>query len=73
MKGGFFMELEMYRRYSQMARGIEKAELVFKNGRVFSSGTGEFIDGNVAVADGIVIGVGKIGRASCRERVSSPV
>ena len=24
-KGGFFMELEMYRRYSQMARGIEKA------------------------------------------------
>ena len=58
MKGGFFMELEMYRRYSQMARGIEKAELVFKNGRVFSSGTGEFIDGDVAVADGIVIGVG---------------
>lgn len=57
-KGGFFMELEMYRRYSQMARGIEKAELVFKNGRVFSSGTGEFIDGDVAVADGIVIGVG---------------
>ena len=28
------MELEMYRRYSQMARGIEKAELVFKNGRI---------------------------------------
>lgn len=52
------MELEMYRRYSQMARGIENAELVFKNGRVFSSGTGEFIDRDVAVADGIVIGVG---------------
>ena len=44
MKGGFFMELEMYRRYSQMARGIEKAELVFKNGRVFSSGKGEFME-----------------------------
>ena len=57
-KGGFFMELEVYRRYSQMARGLEKAELVFKNGRVFSSGTGEFIEGDVAVADGIVIGVG---------------
>ena len=52
------MELEVYRRYSQMARGLEKAELVFKNGRVFSSGTGEFIEGDVAVADGIVIGVG---------------
>ena len=37
------MELEVYRRYSQMARGLEKAELVFKNGRVFSSGTGEFM------------------------------
>ena len=57
-KGGCFMELEVYRRYSQMARGLEKAELVFKNGRVFSSGTGEFIDGDVAVSDGIVIGVG---------------
>ena len=52
------MELEVYRKYSQMARGLEKAELVFKNGRVFSSGTGEFIEGDVAVADGIVIGVG---------------
>ena len=31
---------------------------MFKNGRVFSSGTGEFIEGDVAVADGIVIGVG---------------
>ena len=31
------MELEMYRRYSQMARGIEKAELVFKNGRMNST------------------------------------
>lgn len=52
------MELEVYRKYSQMARGLEKAELVFKNGCVFSSGTGEFIEGDVAVADGIVIGVG---------------
>ena len=54
----FLWNLEVYRRYSQMARGLEKAELVFKNGRVFSSGTGEFIEGDVAVADGIVIGVG---------------
>ena len=37
------MELEVYRRYSQMARGLEKAELVFKNGRVFSSGTGSLL------------------------------
>lgn len=52
------MELEKYRIHSKMARGIEKAELVFKNARVFLAHTGEFIDGDVAVADGIVLGIG---------------
>ncbi len=52
------MDLDVYRRYSEMARGMKKAELVFKNGCVFCSGTGEFLEGDVAVADGIVIGIG---------------
>ena len=52
------MELEKYRIHSKMARGIEKTELVFKNARVFLAHTGEFIDGDVAVADGIVLGIG---------------
>ena len=29
------MELEKYRTLSRMARGLEKAELVFKNANVF--------------------------------------
>ncbi|MDO4274608.1 MAG: adenine deaminase [Eubacteriales bacterium] len=53
------MELEKYRRLSKMARGIDKAELVFKNANVFLAHTGEFVEGDVAVAEGIVLGVGK--------------
>lgn len=53
------MELEKYRKYSKMARGIERADIVFKNAHVFISDTGEFIKGDVAVADGIVLGVGQ--------------
>ena len=52
------MQLEKYRIHSEMARGIRKAELVLKNGNVFLAHTGEFIHGDVAVADGIVLGVG---------------
>lgn len=52
------MELGKYRLYSEMARGEKKAELVFKGARVFMAHTGEFVDGDVAIADGIVLGVG---------------
>ena len=52
------MELEKYRIYSEMARGIRKADLVFKNANVFMAHTGEFIQGDVAVADGMILGVG---------------
>lgn len=52
------MELEKYREYSKMARGITKAEIVFKNANVFIADTEEFIKGDVAVADGTVLGVG---------------
>lgn len=53
------MELEQYRQLSKMARGIWKAELVFKNANVFFSHTGEFRKGDVAVSHGIVLGVGQ--------------
>lgn len=53
------MELEKYRVYSHMARGRRKPELVFKGAQVFMAHSGEFIQGDVAVADGIVLGVGK--------------
>lgn len=52
------MELEKYRTYSEMARGIKKAPLVFKNANVFYAHIGEFRKGDVAVADGMIIGTG---------------
>ena len=51
------MELEKYRRYSEMARGLRPAETVFRGAKVFMSRTGEFVDGDVAVADGVILGV----------------
>lgn len=53
------MELEKYREYSKMARGLNKAGLVFKNANVFIAHTGEFIKADVAVQDGIILGVGE--------------
>lgn len=53
------MELEKYRSHSLMARGLCKSPLVLKNANVFISNTGEFVRGDVAVADGIVLGVGQ--------------
>ena len=53
------MELEKYRVHSKMARGLKNAPLVFKNANVFLSHTGEFQMADVAVADGIVLGVGQ--------------
>lgn len=53
------MELETYRKHSKMARGLTKAALVFKNANVFIAHTGEFRKGDVAVADGIILGVGQ--------------
>lgn len=52
------MELEKYRIHSKMSRGLEKAQMVFKNARVFLSHTGEFVSGDVAVADGVILGIG---------------
>lgn len=53
------MELEKYREYSKMARGLNKAGLVFKNANVFLAHTGEFRKADVAVQDGIILGVGE--------------
>ena len=53
------MELDKYCVHSKMARGLMKAQLVFKNANVFLSHTGEFQMADVAVADGMILGVGK--------------
>ena len=42
-----------------VARGDEPAELVVRGGRVFSAFTREWLDGDVAVVDGYVAGIGE--------------
>lgn len=46
------------KRLIKVARGIEKADLVLKNAEVFHGFTGEFIRGDVAIADGYIAGIG---------------
>ena len=43
---------------ARMALGERKAPLVFKNVRIVSVFTNEIIEGDVAIADGIIVGVG---------------
>lgn len=40
-------------------QGLERAELVLKNGRVLDTNTGEIYPGDVAVEGGLVVGVGE--------------
>ncbi len=44
---------------ARMALGEQKADLVFKNAKIVSVFTSEIIEGDVAVADGTILGVGK--------------
>ena len=52
------MELKKYRRYSEITRGLKKAELVLKNAKIVNVFTGEIIDGDIAIEDGMIIGIG---------------
>ena len=52
------MELERYRLCAEAAKKNAKAELVLKNANVVNVFTGEVIKGDVAIAEGIVVGVG---------------
>ncbi|MDD5804768.1 MAG: adenine deaminase [Clostridia bacterium] len=52
------MNLEKYRQYSRIARGLEPAELVLKDGRIVNVFTEEIIRGDIAIQDGIIVGVG---------------
>ena len=50
--------MEALRRRVAVARGDEPADLVVRGGRVFSSYTREWLKADVAVADGVVAGLG---------------
>lgn len=52
------MDLRKYKRCSNIARGLEKADLVLKNAKVINVFTEEIIDGDIAIAEGIIAGIG---------------
>ena len=52
------MELKDYQRYSEITRGLKKAELVLKNAKIVNVFTGEILDGDIAIEGGIIVGVG---------------
>lgn len=49
----------MYKRCSDIARGLGKADFVLKNAKIVNVFTGEIIDGDIAVADGMIAGIGR--------------
>ena len=51
--------MEALRRRLAVARGDEPADLVVRGGRVFSVFTKEWLDADVAIADGVVAGLGE--------------
>ncbi|MGI8479969.1 MAG: amidohydrolase family protein, partial [Gaiellaceae bacterium] len=51
--------METLRRRLAVARGDEPADLVVRGGRVFSVFTREWLDVDIAVADGFVAGLGE--------------
>lgn len=55
--------MDKIKRLIGVAKGDIQADLVLKNARVFNSFTGQFIDGDIAITDGLIAGVGDyIGR-----------
>ncbi|MGH3065557.1 MAG: adenine deaminase, partial [Gaiellaceae bacterium] len=50
--------MEMLQRRLAVARGDEPADLVVRGGRVLSVFTKEWLDVDVAIADGVVAGLG---------------
>jgi adenine deaminase len=50
---------ERLQRRLAVARGDEPADLVVRGGRVFSAFTREWLDADVAIADGVVAGLGE--------------
>lgn len=52
------MELAQYERCSKIARGLETADIVLKNAKIINVFTKEIVDGDIAIADGIIAGIG---------------
>ena len=53
------MDLDMYQRCAQYTKGEVPAQIVFKNAKIVNVFTGEIITGDIAVAEGIIVGIGE--------------
>ncbi|MEF9853629.1 MAG: adenine deaminase, partial [Hydrogenoanaerobacterium sp.] len=52
------MDYQKFKKLSSMALGNEPAELVLKGGDVVNVFSGEIITADVAICDGVIVGVG---------------
>ncbi len=53
------MNYNNYLKLSKIARKLDKADVVLKNGIILNVFTEEFIKGDVAISDGIIVGIGE--------------
>lgn len=44
----------------KLAKGKEKIDLVIKGGKIFNVFTGELEEGDLAISEGKIIGIGKL-------------
>ena len=52
------MKLQKYQKCSEVTRGLEKAELVLKNARIVNVFTREILNGDIAIENGLISGIG---------------
>ena len=52
------MKLERFKKCSDIARGLEKADFVLKDAKIVNVFTEEIIEGDIAIADGMIAGIG---------------
>ena len=52
------MDLKVYREYTKVTRGLKKAELVLKNAKIVNVFTNEVVIGDIAIEEGMIVGIG---------------
>lgn len=50
--------LKVYREYTKVTRRFKEAELVLKNAKIINVFTNEIITGDIAIEDGMIVGIG---------------
>ena len=57
------MKLQKYQKCSKVTRGLRKAEFVLKNARIVNVFTREILEGDIAIQDGMIVGIGRRNRS----------